>query len=53
MRESGMLQSPNYPDDYRPSKECIWKITMAEGFKVGLNFQAFEVSRTITFLISM
>ncbi|XP_077973794.1 bone morphogenetic protein 1-like [Styela clava] len=44
-KESGQIQSPNYPDDYRPSKECIWKVVVDEGFRVGLSFQAFEVER--------
>ncbi|XP_038060664.1 bone morphogenetic protein 1 homolog isoform X1 [Patiria miniata] len=44
-KESGMLQSPNYPDDYRPDKSCVWYLTMPEGFQVGLNFQSFEVER--------
>ncbi|XP_007478769.2 tolloid-like protein 2 [Monodelphis domestica] len=44
-KDAGQIQSPNYPDDYRPSKECIWKITVSEGFHVGLTFQAFEIER--------
>ncbi|MGH0131801.1 UNVERIFIED_CONTAM: hypothetical protein FKN15_059903 [Acipenser sinensis] len=44
-KDVGQIQSPNYPDDYRPSKECIWKITVSEGFHVGLAFQAFEIER--------
>ena len=43
-KDTGQIQSPNYPDDYRPSKECVWRITVSEGFHVGLTFQAFEVS---------
>lgn len=42
-RDSGQIQSPNYPDDYQSNKACVWKITVAEGFSVGLSFQAFEV----------
>lgn len=42
-KDNGHIQSPNYPDDYRPSKVCIWKITVSEGFHVGLTFQSFEV----------
>uniref|UniRef100_A0A8C4WNS8 Metalloendopeptidase n=1 Tax=Gopherus evgoodei TaxID=1825980 RepID=A0A8C4WNS8_9SAUR len=44
-KDVGQIQSPNYPDDYRPSKECIWRITVSEGFHVGLTFQAFEIER--------
>lgn len=43
-KDSGQIQSPNYPDDYRPSKECVWRITVSEGYNVGLSFQAFEVT---------
>nr|XP_061791464.1 dorsal-ventral patterning tolloid-like protein 1 isoform X1 [Nerophis lumbriciformis] len=44
-KDSGQIQSPNYPDDYRPSKECVWRITVSQGFNVGLSFQAFELER--------
>ena len=42
--ETGQLESPNYPEDYVPNKECIWVITVPEGFQVALKFQSFEVS---------
>ncbi|XP_055770225.1 dorsal-ventral patterning tolloid-like protein 1, partial [Salvelinus fontinalis] len=45
LRDQGQIQSPNYPDDYRPSKDCVWKITVSEGYNVGLSFQAFEIER--------
>jgi tolkin protein len=41
--EEGTLQSPNYPEDYRPNKECIWKITVPESFQVALKLQSFEI----------
>ena len=41
--ETGQLESPNYPEDYVPNKECIWVITVPEGFQVALKFQSFEV----------
>ncbi|XP_028830120.1 bone morphogenetic protein 1b isoform X2 [Denticeps clupeoides] len=44
-RDSGQIQSPNYPDDYRPNKMCVWKVTVAQGFHVGLVFQSFEIER--------
>ncbi|KAF4071592.1 hypothetical protein AMELA_G00275250 [Ameiurus melas] len=44
-KDSGQIQSPNYPDDYRPSKECVWRISVSEGYSVGLSFQAFEIER--------
>lgn len=42
-RDNGQIQSPNYPDDYRPNKVCVWKITVTQGYHVGLTFQSFEV----------
>ncbi|RWS10861.1 tolloid-like protein 1 [Dinothrombium tinctorium] len=42
-KEEGTLQSPNYPEDYRPNKECIWKITVPEKYQVALKFQSFEI----------
>ena len=42
--ESGQLESPNYPEDYQPNKDCVWRIQVPEGFQVALKFQSFEVS---------
>ncbi|KAG7512160.1 bone morphogenetic protein 1-like isoform X1 [Solea senegalensis] len=44
-RDSGQIQSPNYPDDYQSNKVCVWKITVEEGFNVGLSFQSFETEQ--------
>lgn len=46
-KDNGQIQSPNYPDDYRPNKMCVWKITVAQGYHVGLTFQSFEVRNAI------
>ncbi|XP_052071922.1 tolloid-like protein 2 isoform X1 [Mytilus californianus] len=43
LKDRGTLTSPNYPDDYKPNKECVWKITTEEGFSVALKFQSFEI----------
>ena len=51
MMESGQLESPNYPEDYQPNKECIWKITVPVGFQVALKFQSFEVR--LSFFLSL
>ena len=48
MKESGSLTSPNYPDYYKPNKDCVWKITVQEGYSVALKFSAFEVSEIKT-----
>lgn len=52
-RDSGQIQSSNYPDEYQSNKECVWKITVAEGFDVGLSFQSFEVKLPLLLLLFM
>lgn len=37
------MESPNYPEEYHPNVECIWRITVPEYHQVALKFQAFEV----------
>ncbi|XP_030767675.1 tolloid-like protein 2 [Sitophilus oryzae] len=39
----GHLESPNYPEEYQPNKECIWRITVPENYQVALKFQSFDV----------
>uniref|UniRef100_A0A1B6D601 Metalloendopeptidase n=1 Tax=Clastoptera arizonana TaxID=38151 RepID=A0A1B6D601_9HEMI len=41
--EEGQLESPNFPEDYQPSKECVWKLTAPRNYQVALKFQSFEV----------
>ena len=43
LETGGRLESPNYPLEYLPSKECVWKITVPKEFQVALHFQSFEV----------
>ncbi|CAL8321576.1 unnamed protein product [Lota lota] len=42
-KDTGQIQSPNYPDDYQSNKDCVWIITVAQEFHVGLSFQSFEI----------
>lgn len=39
----GHLESPNYPEEYQSSKECIWKLSVAQNYQVALKFQSFEI----------
>src|SRR5882762_8963650 len=41
IQEKGTLISPNYPGEYPPNKECLWRITVPENFLVVLRFQSF------------
>ncbi|KAK0168286.1 hypothetical protein PV327_002110 [Microctonus hyperodae] len=39
----GHLESPNYPEEYQSSKECIWRLTVPQDYQVALKFQSFEI----------
>lgn len=41
------LASPNYPDDYRPNKECTWKITVPDQYQVALKFLSFDLEHHV------
>lgn len=41
----GHLESPNFPEDYQPSKECVWNLKVQEGYQIALKFQTFEVGQ--------
>lgn len=49
VKEEGFISSPNYPDDYRPNKDCIWKIEVPESYTVAVEFQSFEVVLSMPF----
>ena len=53
IKEQGQLTSPNYPDDYKPNKECVWKITVPEEYSVAVKFQSFEVGNLLFSLDSL
>ncbi|XP_043283629.1 tolloid-like protein 1 [Venturia canescens] len=39
----GHLESPNYPEEYQSSKECVWKLSVPHDYQVALKFQSFEI----------
>ncbi len=55
--EAGQLESPNFPEDYQPNKECIWKIRQGAGVpkKIHNIVHTFKIyaSRLRTVLPSM
>lgn len=40
---SSVIQSPNWPEHYRPSKECVWKIMADENHQVSMRFDSFDL----------
>ncbi|KAA0194649.1 Metalloendopeptidase [Fasciolopsis buskii] len=43
--EEGTLTSPNYPEFYRPNKECVWQIIVPVGYSVALTFHSFQLEK--------
>ena len=43
VEDVSMLYSPNYPDDYRPNKECTWIVKTKPNYQIALKFLSFEL----------
>ncbi|XP_053208265.1 cubilin-like [Panonychus citri] len=39
----GTFSSPEYPNDYPPSRTCVWKINLAPGNFISLKFHSFDI----------
>lgn len=40
---AGQIYSPNYPELYPPSKDCVWRFTTTPGHRIKLQFSVFEM----------
>ena len=40
--DSGVLESPNFPDDYPNNMHCIWTIVVSRGNKINMQFSHFD-----------
>lgn len=43
IRQTARLESPNYPLNYLPNKDCIWILKVRSGSRVALKFQSFDL----------
>ncbi|XP_069834413.1 ovochymase-2-like [Dendropsophus ebraccatus] len=41
--ESGVIKSPNWPNNYAPNKLCVWHLQVPEGKKIILTFTHFDL----------
>lgn len=39
----GQIYSPNYPDQYPASKDCVWHFSTTPGHRIRLTFSVFEM----------
>lgn len=40
---TNVIQSPNWPEHYRPSKECIWQVRAEENHQISMRFDSFDL----------
>lgn len=40
---TNVIQSPNWPEHYRPSKECIWRVKAEENHQISMRFDSFDL----------
>ncbi|XP_075251110.1 bone morphogenetic protein 1-like [Convolutriloba macropyga] len=43
LASNGSIQSPNFPDNYKNSKQCQWRIITDPGKRIGLRFVSFDI----------
>lgn len=41
--DEGRLESPNYPLNYVPNKDCVWRITVPSEYQVAVKFHSFDI----------
>ncbi|BHF63126.1 Bone morphoproteintic protein 1 [Sparganum proliferum] len=41
--DKGNISSPDYPNNYPPNSNCIWRIEVPVGFSVLLTFESFDL----------
>ncbi|KAG8593209.1 hypothetical protein GDO81_000765 [Engystomops pustulosus] len=44
--DSGVMKSPNWPNNYPPNRLCVWHLQVPEGKKITVNFTHFDLEDT-------
>jgi cubilin len=44
---SGVVSSPNYPNDYPNDAACTWEIAVEEGKRIRLKFNYFHLEASV------
>ncbi|XP_023016013.2 cubilin [Leptinotarsa decemlineata] len=45
----GVIESPNFPNDYPQDEDCLWEIVVSNRNKINITFSHFELERSLTF----
>ena len=43
---TGYITSPNYPNNYPPNMNCVWKITVSHDKRVRFSFKSMDIEYT-------
>ncbi|XP_050313173.1 cubilin-like isoform X2 [Anthonomus grandis grandis] len=44
----GVIESPNFPNDYPQDQDCLWEIHVDKGNKINMTFSNFALERSTT-----
>lgn len=50
---SGVIESPNFPNDYPGGYNCTWKITVPKGNKINITFSHFWLEGSLSAGLSL
>ncbi|CAG9855166.1 unnamed protein product [Phyllotreta striolata] len=42
----GVIESPNFPNDYPEDQDCLWEIVVANKNKINITFSHFDIERS-------
>ncbi|KAG5881771.1 hypothetical protein JTB14_021141 [Gonioctena quinquepunctata] len=45
----GVIESPNFPNEYPQDEDCLWEIVVSDGNKINITFSHFELERSLTY----
>ncbi|KAK6039301.1 hypothetical protein COOONC_23195 [Cooperia oncophora] len=45
--DSGVIQSPRYPESYPPNADCFWTVHVSEGYQVAVDIVYFHVGSPV------
>lgn len=41
--DSGVIESPNFPENYPDNLNCVWQIVVSKGNKINMRFSEFQL----------
>lgn len=45
LKDRQRIESPNFPHEYLPERDCVWQVTAPERYRVALRFDFFDLEK--------